>query len=50
MRNVTCSNMKKWIECGDEKGLLTILLSGLDTSLEKLEKDKVNDQSIRTLF
>jgi hypothetical protein len=35
------------IECGDEKGLL---LSHLASSMGKLEKDKVNDQSIGALF
>jgi hypothetical protein len=35
------------IECGDEKGLL---LSHLASSMGKLEKGKVNDQSIGILF
>jgi hypothetical protein len=43
--------MMGMIECGDDgQWYLTLLLSNLDSSIDKFEKDKVDYQPIGTLF
>jgi DNA-binding GntR family transcriptional regulator len=42
--------MIKYIESGEEENLRKLILQHLDKSLAKLQKDKLNYQSITTLF